>query len=62
MAIFQCKKCGQSFEKDGVQVIVHDNTVGRICPACVASADTITVVLVREAPGKPYAIQRVFTE
>lgn len=61
MAIFQCKKCGQTFEKDGVYVIVHDKAAGRICPECMASAETITIILGREAPGKPYTIQRVET-
>jgi hypothetical protein len=59
MLIFQCKKCGQAFEKDGLHVIVHDNTAGRVCPECVVSAETITIILGRDAPGKPYTIQHV---
>jgi hypothetical protein len=59
MAVFQCKKCGQPFEKDGVHAIVHDRTAGRVCPECVANAETITVIIGREAPGKPYVIQHV---
>lgn len=61
MAIFQCKKCGQVFEKDGTHVVVHDISAGRICPECTANAATITIVLERVAPGKTYLIKHVET-
>ena len=54
--IFQCKKCGEVFESDGVQVIVHGKNVGRVCPACIANANRITLVIERPAPNKPYEL------
>lgn len=54
--IFQCKRCSEVFESDGVQVIVHGKNVGRVCPACIANADRITLVIERAAPNKPYEL------
>ena len=56
MPIFECAKCGDVFEGDGLHVIVHEKSIGRVCPACITNAKRITIVLERPAPGKPYAI------
>jgi DNA-directed RNA polymerase subunit RPC12/RpoP len=61
--VFVCSKCGETFEADGLQVIIHDQSVGRVCPACLAGARTIHLVIVQEAPGKPFTIKHTeFTE
>ena len=62
MVVFECKKCGDVFEEDGLHVIIHDKSVGRVCPACLANAERITVVVERERPGKPYVIAHVGIE
>jgi hypothetical protein len=59
MAVFQCNRCKQVFENDGMHVVVHEWTAGRVCPECLANADTITIVVKRPSPGKPYEIQYV---
>jgi hypothetical protein len=57
--IFQCFKCQTVFESAGLQVIVHDQVAGYVCPACIANAETIHVVLNCPSPGKPFSIAAV---
>jgi hypothetical protein len=45
-----------------MQVIVHEKTVGRVCPACLANANTITVTISRPRPGKDFIICYTSTE
>lgn len=59
-AVFECAKCGDVFEGDGLHVIVHETSAGRVCPACLTNAGRVTVIVERERPGKPYEI--VYTE
>jgi hypothetical protein len=56
---FECDQCHNTFEKDGLQVILHEKTVGRVCPACLANANTITVTIARPRPGKDFNIYHV---
>jgi len=57
--IFLCDKCKQAFEHDGVQVVMHGQTIGHVCPECVAGAATISIFIGRDAPGMPYTIRHV---
>jgi hypothetical protein len=59
--IFKCFKCKEVFEADGVQIVVHEKTVGRVCPACMAGAGTIQLVLQQKSPGQPYTLGYVET-
>jgi len=56
MPIFQCKKCDQVFEKDGLQLVIHEVTIGRVCPECLSGSTKINITIVRPCPGKPYEI------
>lgn len=58
---FQCAKCKETFEADGVQVIVHGQTVGRVCPACVAGSEAIQLILHQKSPGQPFTLEYVET-
>lgn len=60
--VFECAKCGETFQGDGVHIIVHERSVGRICPACLSSAKRVTVVLERSSPAKAYTIAYAETE
>lgn len=62
MAIYECKKCMDVFEGDGLHVIVHEKSAGRVCPACLVNAERITVIIERLRPGKPYTIKYVEVE
>lgn len=58
--IFECAKCGEVFEAgNGIQVIVHEQTVGRVCPACIAGATSIQLILQPKTPGKPPMLTHV---
>lgn len=58
--MFTCSKCEEVFEAgNGVHVSVHEDTVGRVCPACIAGAETIQLILHHKAPGKPYTLEHV---
>lgn len=50
--IFQCKKCNEPFESNGLQIIAHEQTVGHICPACLANAKSVHIILVQPRPGE----------
>lgn len=51
--IFKCAKCHEVFEAgNGVQIIVHEQTVGRVCPACIAGAVSIQLILQPKTPGQ----------
>jgi len=56
-----CAKCGEEFERDGLIVELHGNPVGVVCPACVAGADRIHLIVSRERVGAPYKIGYVET-
>jgi len=56
MVVFECAKCRETFHDDGLHIIIHELSAGRVCPACLANAERITVVLERSAPGKPYEL------
>jgi len=60
--IFQCANCKETFEQDGLQVIVHDKSVLRICPTCLANANTVTVTISRRAPGRPFEFALLQTD
>ena len=58
--IFECAKCREVFEAgNGIQIIVHENTVGRVCPACIAAATSIQLILQPKTPGKPPELTHV---
>ena len=50
--IYQCNKCSEVFEADGLQVIAHGKVVGRVCPACIANAKTVLLILEQKTPGE----------
>lgn len=62
MVVFECKKCGDAFEGDGLHVVMHEKSSGRVCPSCLAGARRVTIVVERERPGKPYEIAHVEVE
>jgi hypothetical protein len=58
--IFECVKCCEIFEAgNGIQVIVHGQTIGRVCPACIAGARSIQLILQPKKPGKPPTLTHV---
>lgn len=58
--IFKCDKCKEVFEAgNGVQIIVHEKTVGHVCPACIAGAETIQLIIQQKVPGKTYTVEYV---
>lgn len=58
--ILECSKCGEVFEAgNGVQIIIHEQTVGRVCSACIAGAESIQLILHRKVPGKPYKLEHI---
>lgn len=59
---YDCVKCKQIFEKDGLEVAVHQEEVGRICPECLASSSKISILITRERAGKPFVISYVEIE
>lgn len=59
--VFQCSKCREPFEQDGLQIIIHGVTVGHVCPECLANANTVSITMSRPRPGKDFAIQYVET-
>jgi hypothetical protein len=60
--IFQCAQCGDTFEKDGIALIVHDTCIVRICPGCVVNANTVGITVVRRAPGRPFEFALLQTD
>lgn len=56
--IYVCTKCGETFESQGVQIIVHDETIGHVCPSCIAGADSFHLIVQRVAAGK-YTLKHV---
>jgi hypothetical protein len=56
-AIFECGKCKQPFHADGLHIDVHGQAVTHICPECLASAESITILLNRTKPGEPYVLK-----
>lgn len=59
---FSCIKCKQIFEKDGLEVAVHQEEIGRICPECLAGSSKISILVTRESAGKPFVISYVEVE
>lgn len=59
---FNCVKCKQVFEKDGLGVAVHQEEIGRICPECLAGSSKISILVTREQAGKPFTIACVDIE
>jgi len=57
--IYQCSKCRGTFEKDGLQIIMHNQVAAWLCPECVSGADTVTISITREGAGKPYEFGHV---
>jgi len=57
--IFKCKKCDGVFEADGIQIVVHEQTIGRVCPSCIAGAKHVQLVLYQKSPGQPYELKHV---
>lgn len=58
--IFECAKCHEVFEAgNGIQIIVHEQSVGRVCPACVAGAESIQLILQPKTPGQPLVLTHV---
>jgi Holliday junction resolvase len=50
--VFQCSKCNETFESDGLQVIAHGQSIGYVCPSCVAGAKTVMLILEQKMPGQ----------
>jgi DNA-directed RNA polymerase subunit RPC12/RpoP len=59
---YTCVKCKQLFEKDGLEVAVHQEEIGRICPECLSGSSRISVHVTRESAGKPFVISYVEVE
>jgi len=58
--IFECAKCKEVFEAgNGVQIVVYEKTIGRICPACMAGAQTIQLILQQKSPGQAYTLEYI---
>lgn len=55
---FICVKCQETFESHGLQLVLHEADVGRVCPSCIASAQTLHLVVERVAPNK-YELKHV---
>lgn len=53
---FKCAKCKEIFYGNGLRAVVNEQTAGNVCPACLANAERITIVLERSTPRKPYKI------
>lgn len=60
--IYQCSACGEVFEKDGLELIVHERCVVRICPGCLSGKSKVQVTIGKERPGKPFKFQLLLTE
>lgn len=57
--IFKCKKCGGVFEADGIQIVVHEKTIGRICPGCISGAAHVQLILHQKSPGLPFELKHI---
>ena len=55
--IFQCSSCKEVFEKDGLQLVLHETTIARICPACLVGAEGFQITAKRDRPGGPYVFR-----
>jgi hypothetical protein len=60
--IFQCAACKEAFEQDGLQLILHEENVLRICPGCLANSNSISLTISRRAPGRPFKLVLLQTE
>ena len=59
---YTCVKCKQLFEKDGLEVAVHQEELGRICPECLSGSNKISMLVTRESAGKPFGIAYIEIE
>lgn len=59
---YTCVKCKQIFEKNGLEVAVHQEEIGRICPECLAGSSKISILVTRDQAGKPFLIACVDIE
>lgn len=59
--IFLCKKCGQSFDSNGLHVVIHEQSLFRVCPACLDDADELRIVLSKKSPGV-FEVEAIRTE
>jgi len=59
---FMCIKCKLPFAKAGLEVKMHGELAGRVCPECLAGATDIILAVSRTAPGKPYILQHAEIE
>jgi len=53
----KCNNCNETFESEGLLLVIHDNVAAEICPACLTGALILQVTVKREAPGKPFVHQ-----
>jgi DNA-directed RNA polymerase subunit RPC12/RpoP len=59
---YTCVKCKQLFDKDGLEIAIHQEEIGRICPECLSGSSKISVLVTRESAGKPFMISYVEVE
>lgn len=52
----KCVACSELFHNDGVQLVVHGQTVGHVCPSCLASTKSFHLLVRRESVRKPYVL------
>jgi hypothetical protein len=52
----KCITCNELFHNDGVQLIIHGQTIGHVCPSCIASLKSFHLLVKRESVRKPYVL------
>lgn len=48
----RCNKCNEVFESNGLEIVAHGKAIGWVCPACIASAKTVLLILEQKTPGE----------